>query len=117
LIEELIIMRGLSIDRHTWMSEDLVTIHYLVRGKEIFCCIKDTWWQIWTRVEETPAVYCLQAIADGYPTQELVISAVRKVGPPENVVYSHSLTHNETHAELTPDDIYGMIYENQLPNV
>ncbi len=107
LIDELIIKKATSIGMDTNMLEDMITTHYLMRGTEAFCCIKNTWWKIAYRIVKS----CTPATTN----DEIVICAVTEVGPPKNVAYSHSSARGR--AKLTPadvyDDAYGMIYDSQ----
>ncbi|OGG52552.1 hypothetical protein A3H16_00075 [Candidatus Kaiserbacteria bacterium RIFCSPLOWO2_12_FULL_53_8] len=67
-----------------WNGEPISFVHYLVRGEEVFCCIKDQWWQIdytwktFNRGEE------------GYEECPM-LDCARKVDPPEGVVYSYTM--------------------------
>ncbi|HUD02767.1 MAG TPA: hypothetical protein VMR46_01955 [Candidatus Paceibacterota bacterium] len=67
-----------------WTPCRVVTIHYLARGNEMFCCAHGQWWKIeyheyeCDRGEEGIELYS-------------VIDRVMKIDPPEDVTYSHSI--------------------------
>lgn len=72
--------------RAGWEGQKVTPVHYLFRGSEVFCCIKEEWWKVqYEQINETP-----QNIADGWPAYYERVLSVEHVHEPDDVVYSHS---------------------------
>ena len=67
-----------------WDGYSVAIVHYLARGKEMFCCANGQWWKIeyheaeYNRGEEGIEYYS-------------AIDRVVETQPPEDVIYSHSI--------------------------
>jgi len=67
-----------------WGGYLVAIVHYLARGEEMFCCVKDRWWKIEYRWAEYNRG---EEGIEYYPE----IDQVTEVTAPEGVTYSHSI--------------------------
>jgi len=94
---------------------DIVRYHYLVRNKEVFCCVQDTWWQIEAHWKEYPA----PRESDEDSSWELIVDSLTQVDPPTDVLYVRSGYMNwDGENEFSPcdkQDVEMLVYEDNNP--